>query len=152
MTSPDETPTVGREGAPTPNQTDTPTVGRESAWPLPRLRVDVDGAWYDDDVEVTHHGVLANLRANLRHDGDGYFIQTRVRIPVSVDDVPFVVIRIERRGTDLHVHLNDGTEEDIDPTTLRVGEGDVPYSAVKQGAFEARFNRAAAWQLLELRP
>ena len=119
-------------------------------WRLPKLRVDVDGAWYDDDVEITHHGVLANLRANLRRDGQGYFIQTRVRIPVTVDDVPWVVTRIERRGDRLHAILNDGTETAIDPATLRIGPGDVPYCAVKDGAFEARLSRAATFQLLAL--
>jgi len=39
---------------------------------------------------------------------------------------------------------------DVDPATLRVGEGDVPYCAVKDGAFEARLSRAAAYQLLAL--
>ena len=71
-------------------------------WTLPDLRVDVDGEWWDDDVQITHPGVLANLRGNLRRDGDGYFIQTRVRIPVAVDDVPFVVTRVEPRGDALH--------------------------------------------------
>src|SRR5207245_8264600 len=65
-------------------------------WGLPRLRVDVNGDWFDDDVEVTHPGILLNLRGNLRRDAQGYFIQTRVRIPVEVADVPFVVIRFER--------------------------------------------------------
>ncbi|HWN91044.1 MAG TPA: DUF1285 domain-containing protein, partial [Verrucomicrobiae bacterium] len=37
----------------------------------------------------------------------------------------------------------------LDPETLRLGEGDVPYCRVKGGAFEARFSRAAAYQLLE---
>jgi hypothetical protein len=122
----------------------------DPAWRLPTLRVDADGAWYDDDVEVTHHGVLANLRANLRRDREGYFIQTRVRIPVTVDDVPWVVIRIERRGDRLHAVLNDGSETVIDPATLRIGRGDVPYCAVKDGAFEARLSRAATFQLLAL--
>ncbi|HEU5322688.1 MAG TPA: hypothetical protein VFX28_17915 [Methylomirabilota bacterium] len=117
---------------------------------LPRLRVDVDGAWHDDDVEVTHPGILANLRGNLRQDAGGYFIQTRVRIPVEVADVPWVVVRLERRGERLHAVLNDATEEDVDAATLRVGPGDVPYCAVKGGAFEARFSRAAAFQLLAL--
>ena len=117
-------------------------------WRLPKLRVDVDGAWYDDDVEITHHGVLANLRANLRRDGQGYFIQTRVRIPVTVADVPWVVTRIERRDDRLHAILNDGTETAIDPATLRIGRGDVPYCAVKDGAFEARLSCAATFQLL----
>ena len=119
-------------------------------WTLPKLRVDVNGDWYDDDVEVTHPGVLANLRSNLRRDTQGYFIQTRVRIPVTVDDVPWVVTRVERREDRLHAILNDGTETVIDPATLRVGAADVPYCTVKDGAFEARLSRAAAYQLLAL--
>jgi hypothetical protein len=101
-------------------------------------------------VQVTHPGILANLRGNLRKDAQGYFIQTRVRIPVRVDDVPWIVTRLERRGERLHAFLNDGTEEVVDPATLRVGAGDVPYCAVKDGAFEARLTRAAAYQLLAL--
>jgi len=119
-------------------------------WTLPALRVDVDGEWWDGDVQITHPGVVANLRGNLRRDADGYFIQTRVRIPVQVADAPFVVTRVERRDESLHAWLNDGTQEEIDPATLRIGAGDVPYGAVKDGAFEARLSRAAAFQLLAL--
>ena len=122
----------------------------DPSWTLPKLRIDADGDWYDDDVEITHHGVLANLRGNLRRDGAGYFLQTRVRIPVAVDDAPWVVARIERRGDRLHATLNDGSESTVDPATLRIGAGDVPYCAVKEGAFEARFSRAATFQLLGL--
>jgi hypothetical protein len=121
-----------------------------SEWKLPALRVDVDGEWWDDDVQITHPGVLANLRGNLRRDAEGYFIQTRVRIPVTVVDAPFVVTRLERRGETLHAWINDGAEQDVDPTTLRLGAGDVPYAGVKDGAFEARLSRAAAYQLLAL--
>lgn len=119
-------------------------------WSLPRLRVDRNGDWYDDDVEVTHPGVLANLRSNLRHDAQGYFIQTRVRIPVDVEDVPWVVVRTEPRGQTLHAWLNDGSETEVDPAALRLGPGDIPYCPVKGGAFEARFSRAATFQLLAL--
>ena len=119
-------------------------------WRLPRLRVDVDGDWFDDDVAITHAGILANLRSLLKRDAQGYFIQTRVRIPVEIAEVPFVVARIERRGETLHAFLSDGTEADVDPATLRVGPGDVPYCAVKDGAFEARLSRAATFQLLSL--
>jgi hypothetical protein len=139
MTPRDETPNVGREGAPTANP-----------WTLPKLRIDLDGDWYDGDVQVTHEGILANLRAGLKRDAEGYFIQTRVRIPVEVEDAPFVVTRIERRGETLHGFLSDGTETDVDPVTLRVGGDDVPYCVVKNGAFEARLSRAAAFQLLSL--
>jgi hypothetical protein len=124
------------EGPPTANQ-----------WTLPRLHVDRNGDWFDDDVEITHAGILANLRTNLRRDAQGYFIQTRVRIPVEVEDTPFVVTRVERRGDTLRVVLNEGSEETVDPATLRIGPADVPYCAVKLGAFEARFSRAATFQL-----
>jgi hypothetical protein len=120
-----------------------------STWTLPNLRVDVNGDWFDDDVQVTHPGILANLRGNLRRDADGYFIQTRVRIPVRVDDVPWVIERVERRGDTLHGWVNDGTEVTIDPATLRLGAGNVPYCAVKE-TFEARLSRAATFQLFAL--
>jgi len=119
-------------------------------WTLPRLRIDVDGDWLDDDVAITHAGILANLRSLLKHDAQGYFIQTRVRIPVGVEDAPFVIGRVERRGETLHAFLNDGTDADVDPATLRLGARDVPYCTVKDGAFEARFSRAAAFQLLAM--
>jgi hypothetical protein len=122
----------------------------EPGFTLPRLRIDRDGVWYDDDVEVTHAGIVANLRGNLRKDDQGYFIQTRVRIPVQVEDVPWVVTRIEPHGERLRATLNDGTAEDVDPAALRLGAADVPYCPVKGGAFAARLSRAAAYQLLAL--
>jgi hypothetical protein len=122
----------------------------DPSWQLPALRIDAEGDWFDGDQPITHAGILANLRANLRRDAEGYFIQTRVRIPVAVDDAPFLVVRIERRGDALHAFLSDSTDERVDPGTLRLGPGDVPYCAVKAGAFEARLARAAAYQLLSL--
>ena len=124
----------------------TPPAG----WKLPDLRIDVDGEWFDDDVQVTHPGIVANLRGNLRRDAEGYFIQTRVRVPVRVADVPWVVTRLERRGDRLHAFLNDGTEEAVDPASLRLGADGVPYCAEKGATFEARLSRAATFQLLAL--
>ena len=121
-----------------------------SEWTLPRLRVDVDGDWFDGDAQITHPGILANLRANLQRDREGYFIATRVRIPVEVADVPFVVERVEPAGRVLRGTLNDGGEMEIDPATLRVGPADVPYCPAKGGRFEARLSRAATFQLLRL--
>ena len=128
---------------------DRPNAGAPPPeWKVPKLRIDVNGDWFDDDVEVTHPGVLANLRANLRRDAQGYFIQTRVRIPVDVADAPLVVVRFERSDGGFVAFLNDGTQERIEPPALRIGPGDIPYCAVRNGTFEARFSRAAAYQLL----
>ena len=122
----------------------------DPSWTLPEFRIDADGDWFDGGQPITHPGVLANLRGGLRKDAEGYYVQARVRIPVAVADAPFVVIRIERRRDTLHAFLNDGMDEPVDPGTLTVGPGDVPYCAVKQGAFHARLARPAAYQLLSL--
>jgi hypothetical protein len=121
-----------------------------AGWTLPRLRVDRDGDWFDGDVQITHPGLLANLRSGLRRDAGGYFIPTRVRVPVEVEDVPWVVVRVERRGDALHAVLNDGSETAVDPATLAIGRDEVPYCLVMDGRFPARLSRAAAHQLLGL--
>ena len=45
-----------------------------SGWTLPALSVDVEGEWHDGDVQITHPGVLANLRATLRRDAGAWSI------------------------------------------------------------------------------
>ena len=123
----------------------------ERSWSLPHLRIDVNGDWLNDGVPITHAGILANLRQNLRHDAQGYYVQAGpARVPVEVEDAPFTVVRVEaERGDRLRLILNDETEEPLDPATLRLGPGSIPYCRVKNGEFEARLSRAAAWQLAQ---
>jgi uncharacterized protein len=120
-----------------------------STWTLPRLRIDKDGVWYHEDAEVTHPGILASLREGLQRDAEGHHLSIGpVRVPVEVEDAPFVVIRAEADGEGLAVILNDGSREPLRPETLRLGAGEVPYCTVKDGRLEARLSRAAAYQLL----
>ena len=121
-----------------------------STWKLPRLRIDRDGGWLHEGEEVTHEGILSSLRQGLQVDVAGHFLQIGpVRVPVEVEDAPFAVVRLEADGDGFAVWLNDGSREALDPASLRLREGDVPYCRVKDGRFEARFSRAAAWQLLQ---
>ena len=104
---------------------------------------------------MTHPGILANLRGNLHKDGEGYFIQTRVRIPVRVDDMPWVVTRLERRGdqcgrTRTPVAIRNRLVRSAMYKASINGAGDIPYCAVKGGAFEARLSRPATFQLWAL--
>ncbi len=117
-------------------------------WSPPELRIDRDGDWFNEGTEITHVGILASLRENLRQDSQGYYVQAGpVRIPVEVADTPFTVVRVEAEGDGLRLTLNDGSQEPLDPTTLRLAPGEVPYCRSRTDQFEVRFTRAAAWQL-----
>ncbi len=121
-----------------------------SKWTLPRLRIDRDGAWFHDDAEITHEGILANLRDGLQVDAQGHFMQVGpVRITVEVEDAPFIVERVEVEGTGLAATLNDMSREPVALDTLRVDERGIPRCRVKNGRFAARLSRAATYQLLQ---
>ena len=126
------------------------TASDPSTWKLPRLRIDRDGGWFHEDEEVTHEGILASLQAALQVDAAGHFIQIGpARVPIEVADAPFAVVRLEPEGDGFALTLNDLTREPLDPASLRLGTGEAPYCRVKGGRFDARFSRAAAWQLLQ---
>jgi hypothetical protein len=125
-------------------------VSDPSTWTLPRLRIDRDGAWYHDDAEVTHAGILANLRENLRVDEQGHYLQIGpARVPVEVEDTPLIVERVEADGAGLAVILNDLTREPLAIDTLRVDDRGIPRARVKGGRFSARLSRAATYQMLQ---
>jgi hypothetical protein len=122
-----------------------------SGWSLPRLRIDREGVWFAEDGEVTHAGIVANLWSNLRVDAGDHFLEVGpLRIPVEVEDAPFVVLRVEREGAGLTLTINDLSREPLPAETLRLGPDEVPYCRVKAGRFDARFSRAAAYELLQL--
>ena len=121
-----------------------------STWTLPKLRIDRDGNWFHDDAEVTHPGIIANLRDNLRVDERGHYLQIGpARVPVEVEDAPYVVERVEALGDSLTATLNDLTREPVALDTLRVDERGIPRCRVKEGRFDARLSRAATYQLLQ---
>ncbi len=121
------------------------------------FRIDRDGVWRHEGQEVTHPGVLRNLYANLRADEHGHYLQVGpARVPVEVEDAPFVLTRVEivppsqgDRTPTLRGYLSDGTEETIDPAALWLGPGGTPYAPVKGGVFHARIALAAWLQLAE---
>lgn len=114
------------------------------------FRIDREGAWRHEGVEVTHPGVLRNLYANLRVEGKSYHLQAGpVRVPVQVDDAPFVVVRAGlRAGSEsAEAFLSDGSQEPLDLETLVLDRRGIPYCRVKGGRFPARLSVAAWLQL-----
>lgn len=137
-----------------------PAAPRGPAGPPPILsgafRIDREGTWRHEGQEVTHPGVLRNLFANLRVEGDRHYLAIGPsRIPVEVEDAPFVVLRVElsvRQGDslpNLRIYLSDGSQEILQPETLWLGPRGTPYCRVKGGRFRARFALPAWLQLAE---
>jgi hypothetical protein len=116
------------------------------------FRIDREGVWHHEGVEVTHPGVLRNLYANLRADGETHYLQVGPRqVPVQVDDAAFVVVRAavgSEAGT-VTLHLSDGSQEPLDPASLVLDRRGVPRCRVKDGQFRARFSVAAWLQLAD---
>jgi hypothetical protein len=120
------------------------------------LRLDAEGQFLHDDVPVEHAKLAAALHTWIaRHPDDGRFILTNGYdwTYFKVDDVPYFVRSIRAEGTaeDAILVLSDGTEEPLDPGTLRLGPRGDLYLTVKReakgGPFDAKMTRFAQTQL-----
>jgi hypothetical protein len=118
------------------------------------LRLDADGRFLHDDSPVEHAKLAAALHTWIaRHPDDGRYILTNGYdwTYFKVDDVPFFVRSIRADGPDAILVLSDGTEEPLDPSTVRIGERGDLYLTVKRemkgGPFDAKMTRFAQTQL-----
>jgi hypothetical protein len=119
------------------------------------LRLDREGRFFHDDAPVEHPKLAQALHTWIaRHPDDGRFILTNGYdwTYFHVDDVPYFVrsIRAGEDG-DAMLVLSDGTEEPLDPATVRLGERGDLYLRVKLdakgGPFDAKMTRFAQTQL-----
>lgn len=108
--------------------------------------LDADGRFIHDGNAVEHPGMARAFASWIaRHPDDGRFILTNGYdwTYFTVADVPFFVETVQDRAGVPWLVLSDGTEERLDPTTLRSGPTGALYLRVKNGAFEARLQRFA---------
>lgn len=120
-------------------------------------RLDDQGVLYHDGTPITHRRMLKVFFRNLRPLDDGRFLSICAREEnyLVPDDTPFVVTAIEvHRGaggvTGIDLELQDGTVESLDLASVSIGDNDVAYTRVRDGAFAARFGRRAQLALLSL--
>jgi hypothetical protein len=119
--------------------------------------IDKEGRWYHQGAEMIHREFIRLFYQNMVLDREGRYLISwdGARCYVDVEDTAFVVRRasFEResgcQSSRFQISLSDDTEEALAPDTLRVGKDHVLYCRVKSGAFPARFNRAAYYQLTE---
>lgn len=123
----------------------------------PEIRIDQNGVWYYRDMEMTRLEIVQYFYNHLRQDSEGKY---RIELDneqcfIQVDDVPYVIQSVSReffgeeKGPRMVISLSDGSREELNPETIRIGEKNVLYCRVKQCNHEARFSRQAYYQLSE---
>lgn len=113
-----------------------------------RIFIDREGNWFQDGIPVLHRWTYLYNNRLLRRDEEGryYIDEGRGKVYVQVEDTPFVVKMIDKREDGIYLILNDETEEKLDFRTLMLNRDNIPYTKVKGGTFDARFNRPAYYE------
>jgi hypothetical protein len=119
------------------------------------IRIDKEGTWYYQGLPIINTNIYRYLNQCLGRDDSGRYILSmgEEKCYLEVEDTPFAIhevyLKCETAGTPavLWVKLNDGAEEVLETGSLRVAADNVVYARIKGGFCEARFTRAAYYQL-----
>lgn len=116
-----------------------------------RFFIDKTGNWFQDGIRIRHRRTYLYNNGLLDRDEEGRFFvdEGSGRLYVEVEDTPYVVKMVYRRGGEFYLRLNDETEEILDFGSLRLTAGNVPYAKVKKKRFEARLSRPAYYELVK---
>ncbi len=115
-----------------------------------------DGVWLHEGSPIGRPELVRLFSTVLRRDPDGYHLVTPVeKLRITVEDVPFRAVAIERRGADL-VFTTDVDDETVagadNPLRVEIDAGTgepAPYVHVRRG-LEARIERAVFYELVEM--
>ena len=115
------------------------------------IRIDKEGNWFYNSAPIINRNVFLLFSKSLEKDHTGAYL---LRIdqetsPVIVEDTPFVVVDALKDGDVLKIQLNDETQEVLDFGSFYIDKNNVPYCAVKDGRFSARFLRKAYYRITE---
>jgi len=116
-----------------------------------RFFIDKRGNWFQDGIKIQHRGTYLYNNKLLDRDDEGrfYLDEGSGKLYIEVEDTPFVVKMVDKRGEDFYIILNDETEEKLDFTRFRMSGDNIPYASVKDGKYEARFTRPAYYELMK---
>ena len=116
-----------------------------------RFFVDKFCNWFQDGKPITHKGIYSYNYKFLKIDEDkNFYVQEgKSKAFVKFEDKPFLVQSVDISRKNITVRLNDSSTENLDLKTLYF-LNNVPYCAVKNKKFEARFSRPALFQISEI--
>jgi hypothetical protein len=114
-----------------------------------------DGSWIHEGGRIGREALVRLFSTVLRKDEDGIYLVTPVeKMRITVEDAPFVAVRVDRDGSDLKFLTNVGDEVVAGPdNAIRVetdAEGEPrPYLHVRRG-LEALISRPVFYELVEM--
>jgi hypothetical protein len=116
------------------------------------FKIDREGVWFHGGARIQREA-LAKLFADraLKIDEEGrYWLATPYeKYPVTVEDVPFIIVDYDVRGGNLDLRTNMGETVKLGPDhPLELRDG-VPYVEVRGGLY-ARVSRSVYYNLVEM--
>lgn len=114
-----------------------------------------DGSWVHEGGVIGREALVRLFSTILRKDADGIYLVTPVeKLKITVDDAPFVAVRVDRADEALRFTTNVGDEVEAGPDNpIRIAEGEGgeprPYVHVRRG-LEALIARPVFYELVEL--
>jgi hypothetical protein len=120
------------------------------------IRIRKDGLWFHEGSPIGREALVRLFSTVLRKDPDGFHLVTPVeKMKITVDDAPFIAVRVDRDGDTLRFLTNVGDEVEAGPehklrveTDPETGEP-APYLHVRRG-LEARLRRPVFYELVEM--
>lgn len=129
-----------------------PKAGFWAIDPTRKISFGKDGLWYANDELIQNRRINILFSQYLRRTPEGTY-EIAIgwdKVTVEIEDTPYVITRVTGDPvTGFLLRLNDESEEQLDPTSLSIGQEHVLYCRVKEGQHAARFLRRAYYQLTE---
>src|SRR6185503_14651989 len=124
------------------------------------IRIARDGTWFHQGTPVARRELVRLFSTILRKKDDAYYLVTPAeKMRIRVDDVPFLAVLLDVRGTGREQRLAfttnvgdeaiAGPEHRIRVETDHVTKEPAPYIHVRNG-LEARISRNVFYQLAEI--
>lgn len=114
-----------------------------------------DGTWVHEGARISREALVRLFSTVLRKDSDGIYLVTPVeKLRITVEDAPFIAVRVDREGEDLKFLTNVGDEVVAgpdNPIRVEVGKDGAPrpYVHVRRG-LEALIARPVFYELVEM--
>ena len=115
-----------------------------------------DGLWFHEGTPIGREALVRLFSTVLRKDDDGIYLVTPVeKLKITVEDAPFIAVRVDRDGEALRFTTNVGDEVEAGPDNpIRVEMDDEtgeprPYLHVRRG-LEALIARPVFYELVEM--